>query len=247
MTIKGKENVYYPLPRVKGVMVSPPGEERRYFATVPSEGNSDQAVFPQCPLSGEPYQTMDSVAIPPEWIQEPLQEEPESPDTSKNPEVREGFEEFLGEAKAYHANVAQADWEALEPATDRYNCIANSLGNKNEWVFPSFKKADFLELYQEQSYLPLGEMDYSHQPELEKVVLYGVGPSDPGYQSTIRGAIGRYEYEHGLLITHAARQEPDGLYSSKFGAEELIATSSPDDVAGESYGRPLVVLARLRS
>jgi hypothetical protein len=248
MNLKGTPNVYFDLPAVKATMVQPPGETREYFGTVVSQDDdSAEAIFPQCPTDGRsPYQSMESVEIPKDWLAQPQSQEPRPLDTSANPEIRKTFQEFLAAAGGYHVKLVNSEWEAVAPPTDRYNCIANSLGVKDEWIFPSFEKEPYLKKYQEQGYLPLGEMDYSHQPGLEKVVLFGVGPSDRGYNGAIRGAIslGMGSTDKSLLITHAARQEDGGVYTSKMGAFELIATASPDDVAGEAYGRPLVVMAR---
>jgi hypothetical protein len=248
MSLIGKPNVYFDLPVVRAIKVKPPGEEREHFATLISQDNDfAKANFPQCPIDGRgPYQDMETVNVPISWLEVPESQEPRPLDTTANPEIRKSFQEFLAVAGGYHVKLVNSEWEAVGPSTDRYNCIANSLGVKDEWIFPSFEKEPYLKKYQEQGYLPLGEMDYRHQPGLEKVVLFGVGPSDRGYNAAIRGAIslGMGDTDKSLLITHATRQEDEGVYTSKMGAYELIATVSPDDVAGESYGRPLVVMAR---
>jgi len=59
-------------------------------------------------------------------------------------------------------------------------------------------------------------------------------------------AAGLKIYDGLILVTHGARQQEDGLYSSKFGDQDLIATCYPEDVAGVGYGKPLAIFARLR-
>ena len=249
MNLIGTPNVYFPLPSVKATLVKPPGEERTYFASIQSE-NEDTvlAAFPQCPLQGDAFQNLEPVEIAKNWLQEPETQLPRPLDTGAHPEIRETFQKFLDQGMAYYPGMTPSNWEAVGEATDQYNCIANSMGRKDTWMFPSFEKGPYLQMYQNEGYLPLESMDYRFQPGLEKVVLYGVGPSDPGYWDMVKGAISAHmgNTDRSLLITHAARQESDGVYTSKFGAQELVATASPEDVAGEAYGRPLVVLARQR-
>jgi hypothetical protein len=66
-------------------------------------------------------------------------------------------------------------------------------------------------------------MDASLEPGLVKVAIYGSG----------------------LMYTHAARQLPDGKWTSKLGKGEDIEHDSPDDVAGGVYGELAGVMKRL--
>ena len=43
-------------------------------------------------------------------------------------------------------------------------------------------------------------------------------------------------YGSGFMYTHAARQLPDGRWTSKLGQKEDITHNTPDDVAGGVYG-----------
>jgi hypothetical protein len=46
--------------------------------------------------------------------------------------------------------------------------------------------------------------------------------------------------------THAARQLPDGTWTSKLGKLEDIKHPDLDQVSGTAYGRPVVILRRRR-
>lgn len=48
----------------------------------------------------------------------------------------------------------------------------------------------------------------------------------------------------GLLYTHAARQLPDGSWTSKLGKDVDISHAAPDDVAGGVYGEVVEFMKR---
>lgn len=51
-------------------------------------------------------------------------------------------------------------------------------------------------------------------------------------------------YGSGLFYTHAARQLPNGKWTSKLGRGEDIEHDSPEDVAGGAYGAVTGVMKR---
>ena len=51
-------------------------------------------------------------------------------------------------------------------------------------------------------------------------------------------------YGAGFMYTHAARQLPDGRWTSKLGKAEDISHDSPDDVAGGLYGEVVEFMKR---
>lgn len=126
-------------------------------------------------------------------------------------------------------NLKADDFVALGPFTQRYNCIAWTVGVRDEWVWPGDTVQAFDALYAKSGYRPLDALDTSVDPKLEKVVLYGVESRNGG-----------------LEVTHGAKQEPDGQWTSKLGTEPLIRHSSLDDLVGASYGKPVRVYARPR-
>jgi hypothetical protein len=77
-----------------------------------------------------------------------------------------------------------------------------------------------------QAFRALGyeECEGEHpEPRFEKVALYGSG----------------------AFYTHAARQLPNGEWTSKLGAEIDIEHRTPDDVAGGIYGEVVQIMKRL--
>ena len=249
-------NANYQLPEARPVLVRPPGESAVFFGTLqPGQAQTDQVSvnFPQCPLVPEKFPALQPTKVPSSWVDTPTAQPTPSPDLEKNPEVRQHFGAFLAQTGNLYSALRMAPWEALEPATPEYNCIANTLALKKEipgFGFKdfSFDVKDYANLYLNNGFLPMGDLDSSPLPDIEKVVIFGMSPSDPGYWETLRGAqsAGLPIHDRVLLVTHGARQEENGLYSSKFGDQALIATIRPEDVAGAGYGKPLAIFARLR-
>jgi len=53
-------------------------------------------------------------------------------------------------------------------------------------------------------------------------------------------------YERNGMYKHAARQLPDGKWTSKLGREEDISHDTPDCVAGTIYGRVHCIMRRVK-
>jgi hypothetical protein len=132
-----------------------------------------------------------------------------------NPTVRTEFPRLGG------------DYEVLGPATKTYNCIAWSIGITNQWVWPGARVEDFDRLYGANGYRRITTLDYSRQPGVDKIVLYGKRNPDGTWAAT-----------------HGARQLADGSWSSKLGELPLIRHLDPNDVDGTVYGVPLAVFTR---
>src|SRR5262245_29836601 len=111
-----------------------------------------------------------------------------------------------------------------------YNCIAWSARENEHWwqpgVFGPIKAhpEDYGVGALEAMFKALGYedcgMDAGFEPGLEKVALFG----------------------HALHYTHAARQLPNGKWTSKLGKAEDIEHDTPDDVAGGVYGEVVRVM-----
>jgi hypothetical protein len=119
------------------------------------------------------------------------------------------------------------EYEVLGPATKTYNCIAWSIGVQSSWVWPGEKVSDFDRLYGQNGYKRISKLDYGHQGNVDKIVLYGKKKSDGSWAAT-----------------HGARQLSDGSWSSKLGQLPLIRHLEPDDLDGDSYGVPIAVYVR---
>jgi hypothetical protein len=118
--------------------------------------------------------------------------------------------------------LTQANHRITSPASTDYNCVAWSAKDTEHWwqpgvYWPVVLPSDEFGLGAlEQAFLALGYEvcpDGSLEAGFEKVALYGSV----------------------MLYTHAARQLPDGNWTSKLGAGEDIEHDGPEDVAGGLY------------
>ncbi len=112
---------------------------------------------------------------------------------------------------------------AVGPFDGGYNCIAWSVGVRDEWVWPGERVPAFDALYQKNGYAPQDDLDTSPEPGVQKVALFGF-PS---------GA-----------VTHAAVQDDKGRWMSKLGTEPLIRHEDAKAVEGPSYGQLIKVYRR---
>jgi hypothetical protein len=118
------------------------------------------------------------------------------------------------------------------PETTDYNCIAWSAGDTKRWWWPGAywpitpPEKDYGIGVLEAAFKSLGYddcgLDTSLQPGFEKVALYG----------------------NTFLFTHAAKQLPNGKWTSKLGAFVDIEHDTPDDVAGSDYGEVVQIMKR---
>jgi hypothetical protein len=126
------------------------------------------------------------------------------------------------------------NYRETSPASQEYNCIAWAVGVTDAWWWPTpgrYWPADvpreeslaaFLALFTSLGYSPVSSP--APEPDVEKVALYVVGETP----------------------THAARQLPSGLWTSKLGPALDIEHSTPDAVAGGAYGEVVAVLGRVK-
>ncbi len=165
----------------------------------------------------------------------------------KNLGPRRHFLQWLEVHGEVFPRLERKDWEAVSEASKDFNCIADSLGDHESNVWPGAGLADFDRLYARHGYVPLDGLDFSLQPELEKVVLFAIQPGDPGY-ATYRAGLEQDKLTHmpSLICTHAILQQPDGSFTSKNGALERIKVLDPAELGGGDYGEPIRVYARKR-
>ncbi len=165
----------------------------------------------------------------------------------KNMGPRRNFMHWLDAHGDVFPRLERKDWEAVSPASKDFNCIADSLGDHEHNVWPGPALADFDQLYARHGYVPLDGLDYSLQPELEKVVLFAIQPGQPGYATYRQGLEeDKLALLPGLICTHAILQQPDGSFTSKNGALERIKVLEPNELGGGDYGEPVRVYARKR-
>jgi len=133
----------------------------------------------------------------------------------------------------FFPNLSPTGYSVTSLASADYNCIAWAAGVANEWWWPdpmgvspwpaSARReetvAAFVEAFQSLGYLPC--IDDSVEPGFEKVALYALAG----------------------LPKHAARQLPNGRWTSKLGALEDIEHTL-DGLVGAWYGTIVQILKR---
>lgn len=166
-------------------------------------------------------------------------------DTSARPEIRKSFDRYLQAHQADYPRLRE--YEAVSEATGSYNCIAHSVRNDREVEMPKITIDEYDRFYAGHGFKPLDTLDFSNQEGMEKVVLYGLTPSDGDRYRMVKDAQGEEGARYsGPLCFHAVIQEKDGTYTSKMGAHEQIKIQSPDDLGGGIYGNPVRVYIRER-
>jgi hypothetical protein len=140
-----------------------------------------------------------------------------------------------GDLEATFPRLAQGGYEITSPQDHSYNCIAWAAEETTRWWWPS-----------DQSYWPPG---VSRRPAVEAFVeaFRRLGyercddPSlEPGWEK-----IALYAKE-GSRPTHAARQLPDGTWTSKLGKDVDIKHGNLEALRSDIYGEPVVIMRRRR-
>jgi len=128
-----------------------------------------------------------------------------------------------------------SEFDVRSDATDEYNCIAWAAGVNNDWLDPTlgcswpdslprnYVTKTFLMLYQKLGY-----------------VLCEDGRLEKGYEKVAL-------YERNGLCKHAARQLPNGLWTSKLGKLFDIEHQRLDGLIGKDYGVIVHFLKRPRA
>ena len=133
-------------------------------------------------------------------------------------------------------DLAVSGYRRTSPPTDQYNCIAWAAGDNGRWwwPFPAF------------SYWPAGA------PRLLTVAAFKAAYETIGYEPCETGDLEpAFEkiviFSRGDKPTHAARQLPNGQWSSKLGRSDDIAHQLTGVVSGPSgYGNPTAFMRRAR-
>ena len=135
-------------------------------------------------------------------------------------------------------NLNSNNHQITSPRKNRYNCIAWAAGIDTQWWWPEpvyyywpkrvpreVTLDAFVAVFSLLGYEEC--LEHSLEEGYDKVVLYA-------------------KYEGGLLKpTHAAKQLPNGKWTSKLGNLEDIEHTELDDVSGPIYGAPVRFLRRL--
>jgi hypothetical protein len=119
----------------------------------------------------------------------------------------------------------------MSPATVEYNCVAWAAQDTEHWWQPGLywpsetPSEEYGVGALHDAFKALGYEPCDHEgPEsgFEKVAIYG----------------------NNFVYTHAARQLPEGTWTSKLGKAEDIEHNTPDVVAGGIYGEVVEIMRR---
>jgi len=125
------------------------------------------------------------------------------------------------------------------PRKNRYNCLSWAAGSKRKWwspIKPYFWPPEapreatieaFVRAFETLGYAVCA--DGSLELGIEKLAIFA--RTDPAGN---------------LVATHAARQLPNGRWTSKLGPLEDIEHLRPEDVNGPTYGAPLRYMSRVK-
>lgn len=150
-------------------------------------------------------------------------------------------DESLKNAIFMFPNASADNSRILRGCTCAFNCIAWAMGDTKRywacaedyhwpegvprvWCLDSIVQMLNRNHYQECE-------DGSLEPDFEKIAVYG----HPTYEPD--------EYDS---FTHLAKQEPDGMWTSKLGSYELIAHETAETLNGGAYGDVVAYFKRPR-
>lgn len=134
----------------------------------------------------------------------------------------------------YWPRLRDDDFKEASPATSDYNCIAWAAGQTNKWWWPS-----------EDSYWPLGALRQCTLAAFAQA--YALSGYEPCIESGLEPGFEKVAlYTDGDEPTHAARQLPDGRWTSKLGRQVDIEHVELGCLEGNYYGRVALILRRRR-
>jgi hypothetical protein len=118
------------------------------------------------------------------------------------------------------------------PASNDYNCIAWTAGDVQNWWQPGV-------------YWPILAHPEDYGIGVLERLFKALGYEDSGMEASLEGGFEKVAlFDQSLFYTHAARQLPNGKWTSKLGKAEDIEHDTPNDVAGGIYGEVLQIMKR---
>jgi hypothetical protein len=131
--------------------------------------------------------------------------------------------------------LALNGYSVTSEATAEYNCVAWAAGDDSRWWWP-----DAMDQYYWPPTAPREESVRSFVAALAAVGFEPClnGDHEPGQEKVALFADARG------IPTHAARQLPNGRWTSKMGRWEDITHDRLTAVQGAAYGRPVTFLRR---
>ena len=133
-------------------------------------------------------------------------------------------------------NLRFSNYKITSPCTPTYNCIAWAAGSNTKWWWPEkycfWPKGVPREVTLEAFLVAFGTLGFIECPD---------GCMEKGYEKI---AIFAKNNDGMLAPTHAARQLPDGEWTSKLGNLEDIKHKEIKDVEGPCYGKVVQFMKR---
>ncbi|MGO8747376.1 MAG: hypothetical protein ACLQNE_15430 [Thermoguttaceae bacterium] len=121
--------------------------------------------------------------------------------------------------------------------TGEENCIAHACGARGEWWQPYPRR-----------FWPLGPPYYNDKIESLIYLFKRRGYEDCGLNATYEEGYEKIAiYGKGGKYTHAARQLADGTWTSKLGPEDDVNHTTPEVVAGGTFGDVVKIMKLKRT
>jgi hypothetical protein len=129
-------------------------------------------------------------------------------------------------------NLNGDNHKATSPKSNKYNCIAWAYGVKDNWFWPN------------EYYFWPNDIRYEETPEafIELFRSINYERCDTSLRESGYEKIAIYVLNN--VPTHAARQLPNGKWTSKLGSDIDIEHDTPDCLNGPMYGRVTIIMKR---
>ncbi|MCA9263154.1 MAG: hypothetical protein KDA60_04875 [Planctomycetales bacterium] len=131
-------------------------------------------------------------------------------------------------------NLTDDNHEITSPCTIDYNCIAWAANNTQRWWQPGV----FWPNESTRDDYGIGELALAFESLGFETCQDGT--VEPGYDKVALYAVG-------MMYTHAARQLPDGCWTSKIGQLEDITHTTTEALENSDYGEVIQFMRRRRA
>ena len=133
--------------------------------------------------------------------------------------------------------LARGAYHVTSPADDSYNCVAWAAQDTSRWWWPDAEQTSYWpRIAPRTATLPAFVQAFN----LLGYAVCATGDIEPGYEK-----IAIYSKRGGEL-THVAKQQANGRWTSKLGTAEDIEHDALDALRGTTYGDPVLFLKRKR-
>lgn len=140
----------------------------------------------------------------------------------------------MSDLENHFPRLRGADYRITSPPTDRFNCLAWAAGDTTQWWQPTAP----------HYWPPTAPRDFSLAACAQAYAALGYTPCEGEEPEQGFEKIALFADEEGLA-SHAARQLPEGRWSSKIGQLEDIEHNL-HDLTGTLYGKVAQILKRPR-